>query len=327
MAPNPLQRVLTAQGYVMLDGGSATTLEARGRVLDERLWSARLLLDAPDAVRAMHQAFLEAGADCISTLSYQASFEGFARLGLSDAETVRVLRLSVSLAQEAKRAFWSDGRNRGGRREPIVAASAGPYGAYLADGSEYRGRYGVTKDALREFHARRCEVLADAGADVVAFETIPALEEADAIADIIRNTDVWAWVSFSCRDGRRLWDGRPLSDAIRACLSSERLAGVGVNCTHPRFIDALIAEARAVTVLPIIVYPNSGETYDARLGTWTAGPAERDWSADVRRWAALGARVIGGCCRVGPGDIRTMRTALDRWAAETRPLPPPNDRV
>lgn len=327
MEPNPLQRVLTAQGYVMLDGGSATTLEARGRVLDERLWSARLLLEAPDAVRAVHQAFLEAGADCISTVSYQASFEGFARLGLSDAETVRVLRLSVSLAQEAKRAFWSDERNRGSRREPIVAASAGPYGAYLADGSEYRGRYGVTKEALREFHARRCEVLADAGADVVAFETIPALEEADAIADIIRTADVWAWVSFSCGDGRRLWDGRTLSDAIRACLPSERLAGVGVNCTHPRLIDALIGEARAVTELPIIVYPNSGEMYDTRRRTWTAAPAERDWSADVRRWAALGARVIGGCCRVGPGDIRTMRTALDRWAAETRPLPPPNDRV
>lgn len=315
MAPSPLEPFLTGQGYVMLDGGSATTLEAHGHVLDDRLWSARLLLEAPHAVGALHREFLDAGADCVTTVSYQASFEGFARLGLADAEIADVLRLSVSLALDAKRSFWSEPPTRAGRLEPIVAASAGAYGAYLADGSEYRGRYQVSRATLRDFHERRLDVLATAGADVVAFETIPSLAEADVIADILRTTDAWAWVSFSCGDGHRLRDGHTLAEAVRVLAPCERLVGVGVNCTHPRYIDALVGEATAVTDLPVIVYPNSGETYDVRRKAWRPSRQRRNWAADARRWASLGARVIGGCCRVGPAEIGIMRRALDRWAS------------
>lgn len=322
MEANPFALPLDRQGFVVLDGGSATSLEARGHVLDDGLWSARLILDAPDEVRAMHRAFLEAGADCITTVGYQASFEGLARRGLDERQIVDALRASVALALDAKRAFLSENAAGGDRVVPIVAASAGPYGAYLADGSEYVGRYGIGRSQLRHFHERRFEVLAESGADLVAFETIPALVEAEAIADILHSSDRWAWVSFTCRDGSRLRDGSALAEAVGVVAgSSARVAGIGVNCTHPRFVDSLLGEAAGATSLPLIAYPNSGERYDRRRRSWSAPAPPRDWSADARRWAELGARVVGGCCRVGSEEVRAIREGLERWAADTAPLP------
>ena len=313
--PSPFQRFLDVQGLVLLDGGLATALEAAGHLLDPALWSARLLLDAPDGVRAAHTAYLEAGADCITTASYQASFEGFAAAGLGAREAEALLRKSVTLARETREAFWSEPFNRAGRLEPIVAASAGPYGAFLADGSEYDGRYRVRREALIEFHRARLHVLAATEADLVAFETIPSLPEAEVLAELLTEVpDTWAWITFSCRDERRLWDGSKLTDAVRAVDGVANLAGVGVNCTAPRHVTKLIGELRSATERPIIVYPNSGETYDAGAHAWVGKPAGADWLGGAREWFAEGARVLGGCCRVGPGTIRSLRTALVRTA-------------
>jgi len=265
--PNPFQRFLDEQGFVLLDGGFATALEAAGHLLDSPLWSARLLLDAPHAVLAAHTAYLEAGADCVITASYQASFEGFAAAGLAAREAAALLRRSVDLAREAKESFWSELSNRAERLEPIVAASVGPYGAFLADGSEYDGRYRVRPETLVDFHRERLLVLADTDADLVAFETIPSLPEAEVLAELLTEVpDTWAWITFSCRDERRLWDGSKVTDAVRAVERpledvsvrladvEERTAWLQLAAFAPRGTDvvALASELRERSVAALV---------------------------------------------------------------------------
>ncbi|HET9948432.1 MAG TPA: homocysteine S-methyltransferase [Longimicrobiales bacterium] len=309
---SPLQRFLTDQGFVVLDGGLGTALEAAGHVLDPSLWSAGLVLEAPDAILEAHHAFLAAGADCIESAGYQASVPGFVARGLSHGEAVDAVRRSVALAREAVESFWSEPANRAGRLQPIVAASAGPYGAYLADGSEYHGRYGVDAGVLERFHRERLEILSDAGADVIAIETIPSLAEAEIVARALEALHgVRAWVSFTCRDGAHLRDGSDVADAVRAMESVAALAAVGVNCTAPGFVDALVARIAALTPLPLVVYPNSGEAWDAARAKWLGSPAGWDWVVRVPDWHRAGARLIGGCCRVGPDLIREIRAALE----------------
>lgn len=302
---------------IVLDGGLATELEAQGADLSDALWSARLLVEEPDAIVRAHRAFFRAGARVATTASYQASFEGFARRGFDRAEAADLLRRSVALADEARSRTIAE---RVAAAEPsaqlFVAASIGPYGATLADGSEYRGRYGLTAHALEDFHRPRLTVLAESGADVLACETIPELEEVVALGRLLDDVGVAAWLSVSCSDGRRLRSGAPAEEAFAAAAESVGVVAVGVNCTAPEHVDELLARAASVTSKPLVVYPNSGEGWDPATRTWTnpdelAGrrTAQVDGRAAVR-WAEAGARLIGGCCRVTPGDIGAMAEAL-----------------
>jgi len=297
---------------LLLDGGLATALEAKGFDLDDPLWSARLLIESPDAIREVHTDFLEAGADVIATASYQASLPGFAARGIDREEGLRLLVLATRLAVEARDAFWSVRENRRNRRRPLVAASVGPYGAYLADGSEYSGDYGVGRDALHAFHRERWHLLAEGQADLLACETIPSALEAEVLVDLLGETpDTHAWISFSCRDGERISDGTPIADVAARCAGVPNLVALGVNCTKPRFIDALLGRLRGATELPLIVYPNAGEDYDVTTRRWVrgegagGGPAER-----ARAWVEAGAAGVGGCCRVTPREICRTAEAL-----------------
>jgi homocysteine S-methyltransferase len=311
--PNPFGRFLDAQAFAVLDGGLAAALEAGGYSLDTTLWCAQALLDAPRSLLDVHTAYLRAGADCLTSAGYQASFEAFEAAGLGRRRAGEALRRAVELALEAKESFWSDPANRGGRLRPIVAASAGPYGAFLADGSEYDGRYGVRRTVLERFHSDRLDVLADAGADVIAFETVPSLLEAEVIAGLLEaRRDTPAWISFSCRDASALWDGSRITDAVSACASVPALAAIGVNCTAPRHVADLVGGIRTRTDLPIVVYPNSGERYDPDARIWKE--AVSPWVEHVDGWIAAGARVIGGCCRTGPQETRQLRLRMERFS-------------
>ena len=241
---NPFLKFLRHQRIVVLDGGLATALEAYGCDLDDDLWSAKVLIETPELIQRVHLDFLEAGADCITTSTYQATPRGFSERGLSDAEGVELLRRSVQLAIDARRAFWDEADNRRERLQPLIAASIGPYGAYLADGSEYRGLYEIEDDDLYAFHQSRWRVLADGEADLLACETIPSQREAELLLRLLEETPAtWAWISFSCRDGTRLSDGSRLIDVARACDRIPNLAAVGINCTSPEFISSLITES------------------------------------------------------------------------------------
>ncbi|TWF78572.1 homocysteine S-methyltransferase [Pseudonocardia hierapolitana] len=283
---------------LVTDGGMATALEARGHDLSDALWSARLLIDAPSEITAVHRAFFAAGADVAITASYQASFDGLAARGVDTAGAERLLRRSVELARAAVPA---DGRRR------WVAASVGPYGAVLADGSEYRGRYGLSVAALRAWHRPRMEALAAAGPDLLALETVPDVDEAEAVVGALAGLGVPAWLSYSI-DGDRTRAGQPLADAFAVAADVPEIVAVGVNCCAPADVPAAVALAREITGKPAIAYPNSGEGWDAGARAW-AGPSCFS-GADARRWVSEGARIVGGCCRVGPADIAALAEVL-----------------
>jgi homocysteine S-methyltransferase len=291
------------EGTVLIaDGGLATELEARGHDLSSVLWSARLLADSPEEITAVHRAFFRAGADIATTATYQASFDGFAEHGLDGPAAARMLRRGVELAQAARAELAADGRQR------WVAASAGPYGAALADGSEYRGRYGMSVAELRAWHRPRLEVLAEAGPDVLALETVPDVDEAEALVAAVAGLGVPAWLTYSI-DGDCTRAGQPLAEAFAVPVGVPEIVAVGVNCCAPSDVPAAIAIAREITGKPVIVYPNSGEDWDVRRGEWT-GQA-RFSGKQARQWIAQGARVVGGCCRVGPADIAALVDVRD----------------
>jgi homocysteine S-methyltransferase len=282
------------------DGGLATELEARGNDLSDPLWSARLLLDAPDQITDAHLAFFRAGAVIATSASYQASFEGFARRGLGRGAAAELMRRSVDLARAARDQMAGDGRAR------WVAASAGPYGAALADGSEYRGRYGRSVRELAAWHRPRLEVLAAAGPDVLALETVPDVDEAEALMAAVAGLGIPAWLSYSIAAGRTR-AGQSLAEAFAVAAGVPDVAAVGVNCCAPTDVPAAIAAAREVTGKPVIVYPNSGEEWDARRRAWTGRSGYS--AAQPRQWIAAGANIVGGCCRVRPADIAVIAQA------------------
>ena len=284
---------------LIADGGLATELEARGNDLSDALWSARLLVDAPQEISAAHLSFFRAGAMIATTASYQASFDGFGARGIGRDETVRLLRRSVQLAADARAEAGVDGAR--------VAASVGPYGAARADGSEYRGRYGLTVAQLEDWHRPRLEVLADAGADVLALETVPDADEAEALVNIVRAMGVSAWLSYTI-DGPRTRAGQPLTDAFAVAAGVPEIVAVGVNCCAPADVPAAIGPA-AGTGKPVIVYPNSGEHWDATRCSWVG---TSHFSPELAaQWVSAGARVVGGCCRVRPADIAELAAALN----------------
>ena len=242
---------------------------------------------------------------------YQASLPGLVRYGASEPEAVRVLRRSVELALAARDRFWAAPESRAGRHRPLVAAGLGPYGAFLADGSEYTGDYDLGTRGLEDFHRQRLEILAGCGADLLACETVPSAVEARALTDLLESIPgARAWLSFSCRDGERISDGTPLAGIAAEVAASDRIVAVGVNCTAPRWIGSLVTALADVSGKPIVVYPNSGERWDARTRRWLPSDEPLDLADAAPRWVGLGARIIGGCCRTGPDQIRALRQRL-----------------
>ena len=305
-AVNVFDPFLARRGVAILDGGLATELEQRGADLRDPLWSAKLLLDAPDLIRAVHRDYSQAGADVITTASYQATIPGLQRRGLSITEAGNLLRLSVDLAKQARDEVCEAGRPR-----PLVAASIGCHGAYLHDGAEYRGDYGLTAAQLLDWHRPQVEILADADADLLAFETIPCLLEAESLVRLLEEFPrTRCWISFSCKDDTRLCHGERFEEAVRIVAASANIVAVGVNCTSPRHIDGLLASVAGASTKPLVVYPNLGETWNASQHLWTSRHDACDWGEAARRWHALGARLIGGCCRTTPDTIRRIAEAF-----------------
>jgi homocysteine S-methyltransferase len=312
---NPIAEYLAGSalrsGTMILDGALATELESRGADLRDPLWSAKVLIERPQLIRAVHLDYFAAGADVATTATYQASYAGFASHGIDAGSATTLMRIAVDLARSARDEFWGDPSNRRGRQRPLVAASVGPYGATLADGSEYRGDYPLSDSELREFHRPRLQVLADAGADLLAIETIPSLREALVLAQLLREfAPVPAWLAFSCKDGMHTCEGQRIRDCVAQLEPYAQLVAVGVNCTEPGHIASLLAEMRGHTGKALLAYPNSGEHYDGKARCWREGTHPGSFAAYAADWCAAGARLIGGCCRTTPADIRALRHAL-----------------
>lgn len=298
-----LKPFIARRGAAVLDGGLATELEARGLDLDDPLWSSRALIVAPEVVAAVHRDYLDAGADIIATATYQATLP---------AVSARVLLSGVTLACRERDAFWRQWAPDGARARPLVAASIGSYGAFLADGAEYRGDYGLDVEALAAWHRKRLRLLETSGADLLAFETIPSLVEAEAIVRLLAESDgPPAWLSFQAKSAEHLADGAPVEAAAAISDRCPRIVAVGINCVAPALVAPLLARFAAATEKPLAAYPNRGDAWDAASRNWIASGTKLAFDGLVREWRAAGARLIGGCCRTTPADIRAIVANLD----------------
>lgn len=300
--PDPFAAI---PGTVVLDGGLASELELRGADLRDALWSARVLVEDPSLITDVHRSYVDAGADVLISASYQASFDGLAARGLERPAAAALMRKSVQLAREAAATV---------QRPVLVAASVGPYGAVLGNGAEYTGVYDLgagAVSALRDFHLPRAESLAAAGPDLFAIETVPSIDEAEALVQVLDAIgDVPAWVSFSCRDGGHLNDGTPIDLAMDVLASCAHVVAIGVNCTPPRYVVDLVLAARRRTAMAVVVYPNRGATWNAAAKTWVGDAVPGGFGPLAIELRDAGARAIGGCCGTGPADIAEIAAAL-----------------
>jgi homocysteine S-methyltransferase len=309
----PIDPFINKQGIVILDGGLATELEKMGFDLNTHLWSAHLLDSNPEAIKKVHRSYLEAGADCIISSSYQASIPGFIKKGFSEKKARSLLKRSITLATEACDEHFrlsKDSKNK--RIHPVVAASIGPYGAYLANGAEYRGKYNIPKSQLKSFHESRWEVIRDSDINLFACETIPGFDEAEVLLDILKQTpEIFAWISFSCQDGERISDGTRIQDCATLFKDCDQVVAIGINCTAPKFISSLIAQVRSgAPEKPVVVYPNAGNIYDIKTRSWLENSDPLNYGIAACDWYKSGARLIGGCCQIGPEHISVIKTTL-----------------
>ena len=299
---------------LLLDGGLSNELERQGCDLNQKLWSAKLLESNPEAIILAHLAYLESGAQCIITSSYQSTLPGFMALGYDQPSAAGLILTSVQLAEEARNRFLL---LHPFAYKPLIAASIGPYGAYLADGSEYRGDYDISDQALRDFHEPRINLLANTTADIFACETIPSFREAQVLSGILQKINKPAWVSFSCKDGKHISDGTPIEECAAYFTHHPTVFAMGVNCTSPSFISELIRSMKTKSGdKKIVVYPNSGAVYHAESKTWVGLSDVSSCEIMVKEWMDLGADIIGGCCGIGPDQIKAMGNIISKIDAE-----------
>ena len=311
-----IQDVLDKTGIMVIDGSMSAILEELGADNSSSLWTAAALAEQPELVKQVHLEYFRAGADCGITCSYQATIPGLTAHGYSAEEAEKIIADSVKMFFEAREEWWDEEGREADRAYPVCLAGIGPYGAYLADGSEYRGNYGVDDQTLRDFHRRRMEILAEAGADVFLIETQPSLNEVLIEADIAEDLGMDYWISFSCRDGFHINEG----DLIRDCAAklSKRHPGlrmIGVNCSKPEYIVSLIHELRNATDLPVGVYPNSGFVYDPATKTWVVPEGRPDFRAYALEYMKAGASAVGGCCTTNAYHIRQVAEVRDKYVA------------
>lgn len=304
------EEFLLDRPFLILDGALATELERKGANLNDPLWSAKVLIENPTLIKETHLDYLMAGADIITTATYQATFEGFRSKGFSQQESERLFSLAVQLANEAKAAY---AKFNDPKRQILIAASIGPYGAFLADGSEYSGEYDLTQKQLMEFHRARLLYLAKEKIDWLIFETIPSLRETEAIVNLLQALEnpLPTLVSFSCKNNEQLADGTPLSDAVAVVSQNPIVQAIGVNCVQPNLVSSLLNHISQITSLPLLAYPNNGDAWDAHRKCWIEKLGPKMEKNNWLEWYNLGAKIIGGCCRTRPEQIKRLSDFRD----------------
>ncbi len=307
--------LLDKNEYVILDGALGTELENRGYDVSGKLWSAKYLLENPKVIQDLHEVYLRAGADIITTSSYQATIQGLKDYGLTEQEATDTIALTVDLAKKARENVWNalsdDEKNK--RPYPLISGDVGPYAAYLADGSEYTGDYQLSKEAFKDFHRSRIQTLLAAGSDFLAIETIPNMAEATALVELLSDEfpDTEAYMSFTAQDSQKISDGTPMTEVAKLCDSSKQILAFGINCSRPAIISDLLKASRTISQKPLVTYPNSGEIYDGATQTWKSLPDNSHTLCENSQvWHKLGAKIVGGCCRTRPEDIKLLADKL-----------------
>lgn len=313
---HPLSDLLARRGSLVIDGAMSTALESKGCDLNDSLWSSKVLIESPETIKAVHRDYFDAGANIAITASYQASEAGFAKRGYDARESRALIMRSVELAQEA-RSEWAAAEPGRTTADCLIAGAVGPYGAYLANGAEYTGDYALTKDEFKRFHELRVNALIDAGADILAFETMPRFDEVEALLELIAGRDVTCWVTvtFAKTGGETMADGTELEKLAKLLDANPQVEAFGLNCVKRPLVEAALKRFRSVSTKPLIVYPNSGEVYDPSTKTWHQPPAgsieSQGWGHYVPLWKQLGAVCLGGCCRTLPADILQISKLME----------------
>lgn len=306
---NPIKNLLNQKNFIIVDGALASELQRRGCDLNDSLWSAKVLFEQPELIRQVHFDYFKAGADCAITASYQATPLGFAKKGINLNDSIALVQKSVELAQQAKQQYLSELDQP---KPLLIAGSVGPYGAYLADGSEYTGAYQLSEEAFMEFHYVRIKALIDANVDLLACETLPSFTEIKALTKVIKQfPKISCWFSFTLKDDQHLSDGTPLSLVIEYLNNIEQIASVGINCIALEKVTRSLNVLNKLTSKPLIVYPNSGEVYDPLIKQWHPNPQHNcTFANQLTNWIESGAKLIGGCCQTTPNDIANIAKFL-----------------
>lgn len=307
--------LLDKNEYVILDGALGTELENRGYDVSGKLWSAKYLLENPKVIQDLHEVYLRAGADIITTSSYQATIQGLEDYGLTEQEATDTIALTVDLAKKARENVWNvlsdDEKNK--RPYPLISGDVGPYAAYLADGSEYNGNYHLSKEEFKDFHRTRIKALLSAGCDFLGIETIPNVVEAEALIELLVDEfpETEAYMSFTAQDDESISDGTAIETVAALCDASKQILAFGINCSSPALISNLLKKIRTVSQKPLVTYPNSGEVYDGATQTWKSLPDHTHTLLENSQiWHQFGAKVVGGCCRTTPDDIACLTNHL-----------------
>ncbi|MEW4353603.1 homocysteine S-methyltransferase [Streptococcus pneumoniae] len=312
-----LKTALEARDYLILDGALGTELESRGYDVTGKLWSAKYLLKNPQVIKDLHDTYLKAGADILTTSSYQATVPGLVEVGLSEQEALATIASTVELARESRENFWRglSKEEQENRLYPLISGDVGPYAAYLADGSEYTGDYHLTVEEYKNFHRPRIQQLVEAGSDFLGIETIPNMGETKALLDLLATEfpDVESYISFVATDDSHLADGTPIEEVGSLCQACPQVVAVGINCSAPELFPSLLEKLATTTNKPLIAYPNSGEVYDGVTQTWHQAPDHsRTLAENAKIWQNLGAKILGGCCRTRPRDIAYLAKELKK---------------
>ena len=308
---NPIKTLLEQKKHIVIDGALASELQRRGCDLNDSLWSAKVLIEQPELIQQVHYDYFVAGADCAITASYQATPMGFAPKGIELEESIKLIKTSVKLAQQAKMQYLNDIKQD---KALLIAGSVGPYGAYLANGSEYTGDYQLSESEFIAFHKDRVAALIDAGVDILACETMPSFLEIKALAKLIQQFPmVNCWFSLTLKDQQHISDGTPLTEVIEYLNSIEQIVSVGINCIALEKVTPALEVLSKLTSKPLIVYPNSGEQYDPTTKQWHKNHDHNcTFANQLDVWINLGAKLIGGCCQTTPDDIVEIYQLLNK---------------
>lgn len=311
-----LEDTLKKTGIMMIDGSMSTALEELGCQLNDSLWTAKILAGEPEKIKTVHYNYFAAGADCGITASYQASIPGFCQRGYTEQEAENLIRRSVQLFCEARSQWWEQEGKAQDRAYPMCLGAVGPYGAYLADGSEYRGNYGVSRQTLLDFHQRRMELLWQEGSDLLLMETQPSLKEALLEAELAENMHADYWISFTCKDESHTCEGDEIQHCAKVLSTGHpHLKMIGINCTDPALIEGLIENLKSATDLPVAVYPNSGDVYDPQEKVWKKRPGGVNLTGMALRWMQQGISAVGGCCTTVCSHIRDITALRNDYVA------------
>lgn len=308
---NPIKPLLEQKKHMIIDGALASELQRRGCDLNDSLWSAKVLIEQPELIQQVHYDYFKAGADCAITASYQATPMGFAQKGIELEESIKLIKTSVKLAQQAKMQYLNDIKED---KALLIAGSVGPYGAYLANGSEYTGDYQLSESEFIAFHKDRVTALIDAGVDILACETMPSFLEIKALVKLIQQFPmVNCWFSLTLKDQQHISDGTPLTEVIEYLNSIEQIVSVGINCIALEKVTPALEVLSKLTSKPLIVYPNSGEQYDPTTKQWHKNHHHNcTFANQLDTWIKLGAKLIGGCCQTTPEDIVEIHQLLNK---------------